>query len=151
MTHFAFWFSIAMAINVGVTFRSSDAYQRWTVGKQPLTTALLSVVRGGVTNPDDPNATEVRAWHKLVQQYLMVYLLAVFSDWLQGPYVYALYADYGYSQHDIALLFVAGFGSSMIFGSFVGSMADWGGRKLFVLLFAVLYACSCMTKRTYQY
>jgi hypothetical protein len=53
-----------------------------------------------------------------------VYLLAALSDWLQGPYVYALYDAYGYSQHDIAVLFVAGFGSSMVFGSFVGGMAD---------------------------
>jgi len=46
------------------------------------------------------------------------------GDWLQGPYVYALYADYGMSTHDIELLFVAGFGSSLVFGTFVGSVAD---------------------------
>ena len=46
------------------------------------------------------------------------------ADWLQGPYVYALYAHYGMSTHDIEVLFVAGFGSSMIFGTFVGSIAD---------------------------
>ena len=34
------------------------------------------------------------------------------GDWLQGPYVYALYSSYGFSQHDIAVLFVAGFGPS---------------------------------------
>lgn len=60
----------------------------------------------------------------LLRKYLVVYLLAALSDWLQGPYVYALYDAYGYSQHDIAVLFVAGFGSSMVFGSFVGGMAD---------------------------
>jgi len=75
-----------------------------------------------------------------------VYLLAAFSDWLQGPYVYALYAAYGYSQHQIAVLFVAGFGSSMVFGSFIGGMADQGGRRKFVILFAITYALSCMTK-----
>lgn len=46
------------------------------------------------------------------------------GDWLQGPYVYALYADYNMSKHDIEVLFVAGFGSSMIFGTVVGSFAD---------------------------
>lgn len=61
---------------------------------------------------------------QLLRKYLVVYLLAALSDWLQGPYVYALYDAYGYSQHDIAVLFVAGFGSSMVFGSFVGGMAD---------------------------
>lgn len=68
-------------------------------------------------------AASIRHAH-LLRKYLVVYLLAAFSDWLQGPYVYALYDAYGYSQHDIAVLFVAGFGSSMVFGSFVGGMAD---------------------------
>ncbi|ACI64961.1 possible transporter, partial [Thalassiosira pseudonana CCMP1335] len=80
------------------------------------------------------------------RKYLVVYLLAALSDWLQGPYVYALYDAYGYSQHDIAVLFVAGFGSSMVFGSFVGGMADQCGRRKFVILFSVIYALSCMTK-----
>jgi len=46
------------------------------------------------------------------------------GDWLQGPYVYALYQYYKMSKHDIEVLFVAGFGSSMVFGTFVGSIAD---------------------------
>jgi hypothetical protein len=46
------------------------------------------------------------------------------ADWLQGPYVYALYESYGYDSSDIAKLFITGFGSSMIFGTFVGSLAD---------------------------
>lgn len=88
-------------------------------------------------------------WQTLLRHYLLVYLLATLSDWLQGPYVYALYSAYGYSQHDIAVLFVAGFGSSMIFGSFVGGMADWGGRRAFVIVFSIVYAASCMTKRKF--
>jgi len=55
-------------------------------------------------------------------------------------------AEYGYSQHDIAVLFVAGFGSSMVFGSFIGGMADSCGRRKFVFLFAAIYAASCLTK-----
>ena len=43
---------------------------------------------------------------------------------MQGPYVYALYSNYGMSTHDIEMLFVAGFGSSMLFGTIVGSFAD---------------------------
>ncbi|KAL7517170.1 hypothetical protein ACHAWX_002115, partial [Stephanocyclus meneghinianus] len=90
-------------------------------------------------------AANIRHAH-LLRRYLVVYLLAALSDWLQGPYVYALYDAYGYSQHDIAVLFVAGFGSSMVFGSFVGGMADQCGRRKFVILFAITYALSCMTK-----
>ena len=41
--------------------------------------------------------------------YLFVFMLAMFSDWLQGPYVYELYVSYGFSQSEIAELFVCGF------------------------------------------
>lgn len=53
---------------------------------------------------------------------LFVYVAA--GDWLQGPYVYALYQHYGYEVKDIGRLFIAGFGSSMVFGTIVGSLAD---------------------------
>ena len=43
---------------------------------------------------------------------------------MQGPYVYALYDFYGMDTRQIELLFVAGFGSSMLFGTIVGSCAD---------------------------
>jgi hypothetical protein len=46
------------------------------------------------------------------------------GDWLQGPHVYALYDYYDMSKHEIELLFITGFGSSMIFGTLVGSFAD---------------------------
>ena len=46
------------------------------------------------------------------------------GDWLQGPYVYALYQHYGFERGDIGRLFIAGFGSSMIFGTVVGALAD---------------------------
>ena len=60
--------------------------------------------------------------------------------------MYALYDSYGYSQEDIAVLFVAGFGSSMFFGTFVGSLADRLGRKRFCVLYSALYIASCLTK-----
>lgn len=79
-------------------------------------------------------------------KYLGVYLLMVAGDWLQGPYVYSLYSKYGFSHSEIALLFVVGFGASMVMGTFVGSLADSRGRKRFCLLYAVLYVASCCTK-----
>ena len=36
------------------------------------------------------------------------------QDWLQGPYVYALYDSYGYGSEDIAILFIVGFMTSMV-------------------------------------
>uniref|UniRef100_A0A915HDM4 Molybdate-anion transporter n=1 Tax=Romanomermis culicivorax TaxID=13658 RepID=A0A915HDM4_ROMCU len=78
--------------------------------------------------------------------YLVGYLLAAAGDWLQGPHVYALYESYGMSKHDIELLFVAGFGSSVIFGTFIGSFADKLGRRNNCILYALIYSGACVTK-----
>jgi len=68
------------------------------------------------------------------------------SDWMQGPYVYALYDRYGFSIHDIGILFITGFGSSMLFGTFIGSLSDKFGRRFMCLAYALLYIVSCFTK-----
>mmetsp|Transcript_6405 Transcript_6405/g.19426 ORF Transcript_6405/g.19426 Transcript_6405/m.19426 type:complete len:461 (+) Transcript_6405:23-1405(+) len=80
------------------------------------------------------------------QLYLVVFFLAMASDWLQGPYVYALYDAYGYEKDKIALLFICGFLASMLVGTFVGSLADKLGRKRLALAFCVIYGISCLTK-----
>ena len=82
----------------------------------------------------------------LERRYLVAYLLAMFADWLQGPYVYALYAAYGFDRQTNGILFVCGFGSSMVFGTVVGSLADKYGRKRFTLLYCGLYSLACLSK-----
>ena len=56
--------------------------------------------------------------------------------------MYALYQHYGFGRGDIGRLFIAGFGSSMIFGTIVGSLADktcaWHRRRQLLLQWAVL-------------
>ena len=88
---------------------------------------------------------------KFQLNYLFIFLLAMFSDWLQGPYVYELYVSYGFSQQQIAELFVCGFGSSMAVGTFVGSLADKWGRKTMCITYAVCYILACMTKLVPDY
>mmetsp|Transcript_17439 Transcript_17439/g.37960 ORF Transcript_17439/g.37960 Transcript_17439/m.37960 type:complete len:463 (-) Transcript_17439:278-1666(-) len=83
--------------------------------------------------------------------YLVVYSLMMAGDWLQGPYVYALYSYYGYDKGDIGKLFIAGFGSSMIFGTVVGSLADKYGRKKFAIVYVITYILSCVTKHSPDY
>lgn len=78
--------------------------------------------------------------------YLIAFLLAMFADWLQGPYVYELYVSYGFDQAAIAELFVCGFGSSMIVGTFIGGLADKYGRKLMCMMYSVSYVIACITK-----
>lgn len=131
MANFVVIFGLALVLNCLVTFRSSDMWKR---------------ISGANSAAEKEDVATKAKWHSLLRKYLIVYLLATLSDWLQGPYVYALYSEYGYSQYYIAVLFVAGFGSSMVFGSFIGGMADWGGRRLFVVIFALVYSASCLTK-----
>lgn len=136
MTNYSFIFGVALLVNVIVTFLSSDYFK--------------SGAKSGSGGGGDDGAEAKARWQIIIRKYLLVYLLALLSDWLQGPFVYALYQKYGYTQQQIAVLFVAGFGSSLFFGSFIGGMADWGGRRAFVVLFAIIYSFSCLTKRTYQ-
>ncbi|KAA8492112.1 Molybdate-anion transporter [Porphyridium purpureum] len=111
--------------------------------------AVSSMVEDGGT----PNTIAVQkgqrdSFSRFQLSYLVVYYLAVSSDWLQGPYVYALYSDYGYDKQAIGQLFIAGFGSSALFGTFVAAVADKFGRKSNVIVFCVTYALSCVTKHS---
>ncbi|XP_045615736.2 molybdate-anion transporter isoform X1 [Procambarus clarkii] len=78
--------------------------------------------------------------------FFLVYFMALFSDWLQGPYVYKLYEHYGYASNQIALLYVVGFASSVIFGTSTGPLADRFGRKKMALIFCIMYSFCCLTK-----
>jgi Sugar-tranasporters, 12 TM len=100
-------FCLAVMANVGVTMKSSGLwkYVQVKMGWAPLIDSASS-------SEDTSDPVKDMEHLELAKRYLLVYLLATMSDWLQGPYVYALYSGYGYAQHEIAVLFVAGFGSS---------------------------------------
>lgn len=78
--------------------------------------------------------------------YLPAFLAGSFADWLMGPYVYALYLERGCVLADIGLLFVVGYGSSMVFGTLAGSLCDRYGRKQSCLLYCVIMALACVLK-----
>jgi MFS family permease len=78
--------------------------------------------------------------------YLPGFLLAMLADWLQGPFVYALYQGYGIDREHNGYLFVAGFGSSAVVGTVVGSLADRFGRRNFAILYCLIYFGHCATK-----
>ena len=80
------------------------------------------------------------------RSFFIVYFLALFGDWLQGPYVYKLYEFYGFKESQIALLYVAGFASSVIFGTATGPLADSIGRKKMAIAFCITYTLCCVTK-----
>lgn len=68
-------------------------------------------------------------------QYLSVFFITMLADWLQGTNMYTLYKSYGV---DIGTLFLTGFLSSAIFGTFLGIYVDRWGRKLGVIIFCLL-------------
>ena len=78
--------------------------------------------------------------------YLPGFLLAMLADWLQGPFVYALYQGYGIDREHNGYLFVGGFGASAIFGTVAGSYADKFGRRKFAILYCMIYFGHCLTK-----
>ena len=78
------------------------------------------------------------AFRAFQMQYITVYLLIMLADWLQGTHMYTLYTSYGFTGADVGTLFVTGFTSSLIFGTFLGLYVDKYGRKLGCIVFCVL-------------
>ena len=88
---------------------------------------------------------------KFQRGYFAVYLVAMFADWLQGPYLYKLYSYYGFNETQIAVLYVFGFASSVIFGAWTPIAADQFGRKKLCIFFTIAYSVSCLMKLSKGY
>lgn len=133
------------AVQLVLAYLSQDFYHQWLVPLAVLTTILAWLAR--------PSTGEVlpKEFRGLMVTYLPAWGLCVGADWLQGPYVYALYKSYGFDSRSIAMLFVAGFGSSLFFSCMVGSVADRWGRKRCCLAYCVVYIISCLTKHFSNY
>ncbi|CAN1177952.1 Molybdate-anion transporter [Linum perenne] len=111
--------------------------------------AVVALLEFSKNNKDRVNTSLV--FNSFKNNYLLVYSLMMAGDWLQGPYVYYLYSQYGYGKGDIGQLFIAGFGSSMLFGTIVGSLADQQGRKRACITYCITYILSCITKHSPHY
>ena len=57
------------------------------------------------------------------------------ADWLQGTNMYTLYQSYGV---DVGTLFLTGFSSAAIFGTFLGLFVDRFGRRNGCIVFCLL-------------
>ena len=107
MANYPLIFGISLAINVAVTFRSSDKFKLYC-GSSPRSQedphnkrdededAKASaedeecdpLLKKGASEAADGCKAGEKARHAaLLRRYLAVYLLAALSDWLQGPYV----------------------------------------------------------------
>eukprot|EP00039_Didymoeca_costata_P022169 m.3924 g.3924 ORF g.3924 m.3924 type:complete len:466 (+) comp2851_c0_seq1:434-1831(+) len=85
-------------------------------------------------------------FNKFQMRYLVVFMLATLADWLQGPYLYRLYEEYGYLKEQIAALYIVGYISAMISGPLLGELADKHGRKRMSVIFCGLYSLCCLCK-----
>ena len=88
---------------------------------------------------------------KFQSTYFNVYYLALLAEWFQAPYLYKLYSYYGFIDTQIAVIYVCGFASSVIFGTYAGFLADALGRKKICVLFTILYSICCITKLSRNY
>lgn len=85
--------------------------------------------------------------------YLVVFWLIRAADWVQGPYFYEVYASKVVdgellSSTTVSALFLVGFVSSAICGTFVGSLVDTYGRKLGCVAFCIIYALSALSTKS---
>jgi MFS family permease len=68
-------------------------------------------------------------------QYILVYLVIMLADWMQGTHMYTLYLSYNVN---ISALFLTGFLSGAFFAAFLGSAVDKFGRKNSCIVYCVL-------------
>jgi len=113
-----------------------------------LALSLMAYAARQVANKGDEKKVSVSNinFKSFQKSFFLVYFLALLGDWLQGPYVYKLYAYYGYKESQIAVLYVAGFASSVLFGTCTGPLADMWGRRKMAIAFSVIYTFCCLTK-----
>mmetsp|Transcript_8859 Transcript_8859/g.21516 ORF Transcript_8859/g.21516 Transcript_8859/m.21516 type:complete len:478 (-) Transcript_8859:115-1548(-) len=69
------------------------------------------------------------------RSYLLVYLIIMLADWMQGTHMYTLYLSYNVN---ISALFLTGFLTGAIFAPFLGSLVDKFGRKRSCIIYCVL-------------
>lgn len=91
------------------------------------------------------------AFRRFQRGYYRVYLPALAADWLQGPYLYKLYQHYRFLEGQIAILYVCGFASSVLFGLVSSSLVDRLGRKKSCVLFSLTYSICCLVKLSRDY
>ncbi|XP_048840519.1 molybdate-anion transporter [Brienomyrus brachyistius] len=126
-SYLAFLLLLALCLGLELTARR-------TVPTQPVPTAS--------TNPS------FRSFQTL---FLRGYLLALWADWLQGPYLYKLYRHYSFLESQIAILYVCGLASCVLFTPAAAWLPQALGRRRTCLLFCIAYSACCLTKLSRSY
>lgn len=90
----------------------------------------------GQSSPSTNNQDQLKAEYNAFRtKYLVVYLIIMLADWMQGTHMYTLYLSYNVN---ISALFLTGFLSGAIFAPFLGSAVDKFGRKNSCIAYCIL-------------
>ncbi|KAI0467507.1 DUF791-domain-containing protein [Xylaria cf. heliscus] len=93
--------------------------------------------------PDSPKLAARDEEHPEARWY-KAYALAVAADWLQGPYLFSLYRDeYSLAPGVVLNLYMTDFVTTAVSAYFIGTLSDKYGRKLYCMVYCVMYALSC--------
>ncbi|KAL1870194.1 hypothetical protein Daus18300_005258 [Diaporthe australafricana] len=80
------------------------------------------------------------------RSFLSIYLLVMSSEWLSGPYLYALLRDDRKLPESVVVgLYATAYTSAAISALGVGFLADRYGRRKACLAQCVIHACACLT------
>ncbi|XP_056130455.1 molybdate-anion transporter isoform X1 [Lampris incognitus] len=114
--------------------------------------AGLEITARRLTPPQPaPTAVANPSFRHFQTLFLRAYLLALWSDWLQGPYLYKLYRHYSFLESQIAIIYVCGLASCILFAPVAGWLPQALGRRHTCLLFCVAYSACCLTKLSRDY
>ncbi|XP_068123300.1 molybdate-anion transporter [Hyperolius riggenbachi] len=83
--------------------------------------------------------------------FFKAYFPALAADWLQGPYLYKLYHHYHFLEGQIAIIYVCGFGASVLSGLVSGPLTGRLGRRKSIILFCLLLAACYLCKLSQDY
>eukprot|EP00946_MAST-07B_sp_MAST-7B-sp1_P002928 g2928.t1 len=80
------------------------------------------------------------------RNWLTAFGFAQLAQWMQQPFLFRLYASFGFDHSEVVTLFLMTYASSAVLGTLVGMLADRLGRKRGCFLFVVLFIMSTLGK-----
>ncbi|KAM8975994.1 molybdate-anion transporter [Pelodytes ibericus] len=116
--------------------------------------ALWGVLEFSACN-SKPSATSSSlgnpAFRRFQYDFYRAYFPALAADWLQGPYLYKLYQHYNFLEGQIAIIYVCGFGASVLSGLVSAPLTGRLGRRKSCILFCLLLAGCYLCKLSEDY
>ena len=104
-----------------------------------------------IKSRNEPSVGNNPTFLQFQREYFAAYFPAILADWLQGPYLYKLYHHYGFEEDQIAVLYVCGFASTVLLGTWAPIAADRYGRQKLCMMFTVIYSLACLFKLSQNY